>query len=196
VLGFTPGWVSATRISYDMKLFCRNAQDCNDPFFGTSLSNPSQPISILRFSIDETNILSTTGVTEFTGRILDYKPFTIGDHTFSNQDFVGVVLSYHKRGTKIETVNGPIAGVAQLFSIDTTSPVAFDFYSYLTDMPNVPGGRFWALRRRDALPDGGSIQRTIEGRYQITPVPEPATMLLFVTGIIGLVGSRLKRKKK
>jgi hypothetical protein len=32
--------------------------------------------------------------------------------------------------------------------------------------------------------------------FELTPVPEPATMLLFGTGIAGLAGSRLRRKKK
>lgn len=32
--------------------------------------------------------------------------------------------------------------------------------------------------------------------YEISPVPEPATMLLFGTGIAGLVGARLRKKKK
>lgn len=36
----------------------------------------------------------------------------------------------------------------------------------------------------------------VENNTYGTPVPEPATMLLFGTGIAGLVGSRIRRKKK
>lgn len=35
----------------------------------------------------------------------------------------------------------------------------------------------------------------IEGCFDTTPVPEPATMLLFGAGLAGIVGSRIRRKK-
>ena len=43
---------------------------------------------------------------------------------------------------------------------------------------------------------GNPIDYTMTFTVESSPVPEPATMLLFGTGLVGLVGSRLRRKKK
>lgn len=41
-----------------------------------------------------------------------------------------------------------------------------------------------------------SFSRTVDGSMAGSPVPEPTTMLLFGTGLVGLVGSRFRKKKK
>ncbi len=46
---------------------------------------------------------------------------------------------------------------------------------------------------------GGGQQQVnlkIKSSNIVDPIPEPATMLLFGTGLVGLVGSRLRKKKK
>lgn len=42
----------------------------------------------------------------------------------------------------------------------------------------------------------GEINLTASNVANVAPVPEPATMLLFGTGLVGLVGTRLRKKKK
>jgi len=62
----------------------------------------------------------------------------------------------------------------------------------LTSLDTNPGMITWEVRNGavvplpDPLPDPGGS----------SPVPEPATMLLFGTGLVGLMGSRLRRRKK
>lgn len=46
------------------------------------------------------------------------------------------------------------------------------------------------------IPDSAnSFQFSTKQTQTVTPTPEPATMLLFGTGIAGLIGSRIKRKR-
>jgi len=54
-------------------------------------------------------------------------------------------------------------------------------------LPDASGDRSY-----DWLSPVNNMQITVGGAL----VPEPATMLLFDTGLVGLVGSRLRKKKK
>ncbi len=43
---------------------------------------------------------------------------------------------------------------------------------------------------------GGDFTPYLVLNYDTDPIPEPATMILFGTGLVGLIGSRLRRKSK
>ena len=113
---------------------------------------------------------------------------------FAASNFVGVTEQI--KGFSDDTTN---RGDRIDFSIDITASLlsAFDSgYLYYGVSFSNPNTTF--VDSRDPLGYGSLL--TV-GNYQISteyiaPVPEPTTMLLFGTGIIGLAGSRVRRRKK
>ncbi len=60
---------------------------------------------------------------------------------------------------------------------------------------NVTSVQFQAFTSESEGEPGGENNEFSVAGMNIAPVPEPATMLLFGTGLLGLAGLRLRRKK-
>ncbi|MFZ5994501.1 MAG: PEP-CTERM sorting domain-containing protein [Thermodesulfobacteriota bacterium] len=103
------------------------------------------------------------------------------DYSPDNQNWselFTIASSYGEIGWGMDTMNTIFGDPEYISQIDFVNPISAQYL------------RIYAT--------GGDNKYSV-GEFQAfgtTPVPEPATMLLFGTGIAGLAGTRLKRRKR
>lgn len=161
----------------------------------------------LGFEAGWTNSFYVDGELGFVNKNFgSYLASTEGDQVSSSAsaadflDFAFMVLAGGNTGYGVE--NGSNVMPYGVPTPDTNNPYSMPnfFLGYADDAHNSVyialddgGGVYWD---ENGLADDNHDDLVIKVTATAAPVPEPATMLLFGTGLVGLAGSRLRKKEK
>lgn len=162
-----------------------------NPDIANATTNPW--VSIENYGDEEIDFYSFTVSADATGMFdIDYGDQTPGATTALSTDMDSYLTLYDSSGTAIASNNSSQTWFGAAGS-NTTSDANFGYYFELSGM--------YYISVRNARGDSATADQTYTLQVSInshptTPTPEPATMLLFGTGIAGLIGARARRKRE
>lgn len=144
---------------------------------------------------------SKTDLENLIGYFLNDDAYTITDYAKWAYDNVSDDWSPEDGNTGLVSVSTTDGGYSGIWTAQ--SPYALDFYTVKSSTefalyyvePAMASGD-WVTRH--VLSGGGNLPEISHFSASLTPsapIPEPATMLLFGTGLVGLAGARLRKKK-